>query len=53
MARLRAVILGCGSSSGVPRIGGDWGACNPADPRNRRISLLLLEARSAARAPAW
>lgn len=42
MARLRAVILGCGSSSGVPRIGGDWGACNPADPRNRRSRCSLL-----------
>jgi phosphoribosyl 1,2-cyclic phosphate phosphodiesterase len=41
--RLRATILGCGSSSGVPRIGGDWGACDPSDPRNsrRRCSLLV------------
>lgn len=29
-------ILGCGTSSGVPRIGNDWGACDPANPRNRR-----------------
>jgi phosphoribosyl 1,2-cyclic phosphate phosphodiesterase len=29
-------ILGCGSSSGVPRFGGDWGQCDPANPRNRR-----------------
>lgn len=43
MARLRATILGCGSSGGVPRLGGLWGACDPADPRNhrRRCSLLL------------
>jgi phosphoribosyl 1,2-cyclic phosphate phosphodiesterase len=33
---MKAVLLGCGTSSGVPRIGGDWGACDPADPRNRR-----------------
>lgn len=33
---MKVVILGCGTSSGVPRIGGDWGACDPADPRNRR-----------------
>ncbi len=41
--RLRATILGCGSSSGVPRIGGDWGACDPQNPRNarRRCSLLV------------
>ena len=42
MARLRATILGCGSSGGVPRIGGDWGACDPADPRNRRRRCSLL-----------
>ncbi len=43
MAELRATILGCGSSGGVPRLGGHWGACDPADPRNirRRCSLLL------------
>jgi len=29
-------ILGCGSSGGVPRIGGDWGVCDPANPKNRR-----------------
>ena len=35
-------ILGCGSSGGVPRIGGDWGACDPDDPRNRRTRCSLL-----------
>ncbi len=36
-------ILGCGSSGGVPRIGGDWGLCDPANPKNRRgrCSILL------------
>ena len=34
--RLRFTILGCGSSPGVPRITGDWGACDPAEPKNRR-----------------
>jgi len=29
-------ILGCGSSGGVPRLGGHWGACDPAEPKNRR-----------------
>jgi phosphoribosyl 1,2-cyclic phosphate phosphodiesterase len=29
-------ILGCGSSAGVPRIGNDWGQCDPANPKNRR-----------------
>jgi phosphoribosyl 1,2-cyclic phosphate phosphodiesterase len=35
-------ILGCGSSTGVPRIGGDWGSCDPANPRNRRRRCSLL-----------
>lgn len=40
---LTATILGSGSSGGVPRIGNDWGQCDPANPRNfrRRCSLLL------------
>jgi phosphoribosyl 1,2-cyclic phosphate phosphodiesterase len=43
MATLSVTILGCGSSGGVPRLGGDWGACDPADPRNarRRCSVLI------------
>jgi len=43
MARLVFTILGCGSSGGVPRIGGDWGDCDPADKRNarRRCSVLI------------
>jgi len=39
---LKVTILGCGSSGGVPRIGGDWGACDPANPRNRRRRCSLL-----------
>ncbi|OQP88140.1 phosphoribosyl 1,2-cyclic phosphodiesterase [Rhizobium rhizosphaerae] len=35
-------ILGCGSSPGVPRITGDWGACDPAEPKNRRLRAALL-----------
>jgi phosphoribosyl 1,2-cyclic phosphate phosphodiesterase len=35
-------ILGCGTSSGVPRIGNDWGACDPAEPRNRRLRSSIL-----------
>ena len=36
-------ILGCGSSGGVPRLGGHWGACDPTNPKNhrRRCSLLI------------
>ncbi|SEI99810.1 phosphoribosyl 1,2-cyclic phosphate phosphodiesterase [Sphingomonas sp. OV641] len=35
-------VLGCGTSSGVPRIGNDWGACDPSDPRNRRLRVSVL-----------
>ncbi|WP_149142332.1 MBL fold metallo-hydrolase [Gemmobacter caeruleus] len=38
----RFTILGCGSSGGVPRLGGDWGDCDPANPRNRRRRCSLL-----------
>lgn len=33
---LRLTITGCGSSPGVPRIIGDWGNCDPSNPKNRR-----------------
>ena len=37
-------ILGCGTSTGVPRIGNDWGDCDPGNPRNRRTrSSILIE----------
>ena len=32
----KITILGSGSSAGVPRIGNDWGKCDPANPKNRR-----------------
>ncbi len=35
-------MLGSGTSSGVPRIGGDWGRCDPANPKNRRRRVSLL-----------
>ena len=35
-------VLGCGTSSGVPRIGNDWGDCDPADHRNRRLRSSIL-----------
>ncbi|MCL3883001.1 MBL fold metallo-hydrolase [Marivita sp. GX14005] len=43
MSELRFTILGCGSSGGVPRLGGIWGDCDPANPRNirRRCSMLV------------
>ncbi|MET0269530.1 MAG: MBL fold metallo-hydrolase [Sphingomonas sp.] len=39
---MRVRILGSGTSSGVPRIGNDWGDCDPADPRNRRRRASIL-----------
>ncbi|MBR9651973.1 MBL fold metallo-hydrolase [Thalassovita aquimarina] len=43
MAELRFTILGCGSSGGVPRLGGQWGECDPTNPKNnrRRCSMLV------------
>lgn len=40
--RIIATILGCASSGGVPRIGNVWGACDPENPRNRRLRASLL-----------
>lgn len=39
---LRMTILGCGSSGGVPRLGGHWGDCDPDNPRNRRRRCSVL-----------
>jgi phosphoribosyl 1,2-cyclic phosphate phosphodiesterase len=39
---MKVRILGSGTSSGVPRIGNDWGDCDPADPRNRRTRASIL-----------
>ena len=46
--RITATILGCGSSGGVPRVGNNWGICDPDNPRNRRRRCaLLIEGHSA------
>ena len=43
---MKVTMLGCGPSMGVPAIGGDWGACDPSDPRNRRRrASVLIECR--------
>ncbi len=39
---LEFTILGCGSSGGVPRADGEWGACDPTDPRNLRSRCSML-----------
>lgn len=38
----RFTLLGCSSSPGVPRINGDWGNCDPNNPRNRRTRASFL-----------
>ena len=39
---LKVRILGCGTSSGVPRVGNDWGSCDPSEPKNRRLRVSIL-----------
>lgn len=45
---LKFTILGCGTSGGVPRVGGGWGACDPENRKNnrRRCSLLVEKTNS-------
>jgi len=46
---LTATILGCGSSTGVPRVGLGWGDADPNNPKNRRRRCsLLVERRNAS-----
>jgi len=46
--RLRLTILGCASSPGVPRVNGDWGACDPDNPKNKRLRPAALIERIGA-----
>jgi phosphoribosyl 1,2-cyclic phosphate phosphodiesterase len=53
--RLCVRILGCGSSGGVPRLGGpdeagNWGDCDPSNPKNRRRRCSILVTRRSAAA---
>jgi phosphoribosyl 1,2-cyclic phosphate phosphodiesterase len=51
MNGLTITILGCGSSGGVPRIGpAGWGACDPSNPRNRRLRCSILVERGSGEA---
>ncbi|MBC7770828.1 MAG: MBL fold metallo-hydrolase [Phycisphaerales bacterium] len=53
MGVLRVTLLGCGSSGGVPRATGDWGLCDPTEPKNRRTRCgLLLQKWSSEAGPA-
>jgi phosphoribosyl 1,2-cyclic phosphate phosphodiesterase len=43
-------VLGCGTSTGVPRIGNDWGECDPNEPKNRRSRVsIMVESDEGAR----
>lgn len=46
--RLRLTVLGCGSSPGTPRMTGDWGACDPTNPKNRRMRCAAMAERISA-----
>lgn len=35
-------MLGSGTSTGVPRIGDDWGDCDPGEPKNRRSRVSIV-----------
>ena len=39
---MKVTLLGSGTSTGVPRINGDWGACDPSEPRNRRSRVAIV-----------
>jgi phosphoribosyl 1,2-cyclic phosphate phosphodiesterase len=39
---LKVRILGCGTSTGVPKIGNQWGQCDPEEPRNARLRTSIL-----------
>lgn len=39
---MKLLVLGSGTSTGVPRIGNDWGACDPDEPRNRRSRVAIV-----------
>jgi len=52
---MKLIMLGSGTSTGVPRIGGpdgrgDWGSCDPDEPRNRRSRVsIVVESDAGAR----
>jgi phosphoribosyl 1,2-cyclic phosphate phosphodiesterase len=43
---MKLIMLGSGTSTGVPRIGevpgGDWGECDPTEPKNRRTRVSII-----------
>lgn len=39
---MKLIVLGSGTSTGVPRLGNDWGNCDPNEPRNRRTRVSII-----------
>jgi phosphoribosyl 1,2-cyclic phosphate phosphodiesterase len=39
---MKLLVLGSGTSTGVPRIGNEWGECDPTEPRNRRTRVSIM-----------
>jgi len=47
---VKLIVLGSGTSTGVPRIGNDWGECDPNEPKNRRSRVsIVVESAAGAR----
>ncbi|MDE1466753.1 MBL fold metallo-hydrolase [Aurantiacibacter sp. D1-12] len=47
---MKLIVLGCGTSTGVPRIGNDWGLCDPNNPKNRRTRVsIIVESNAGSR----
>jgi hypothetical protein len=47
---VKLIVLGSGTSTGVPRIGPDWGDCDPNEPKNRRTRVsIIVESRAGQR----
>ena len=46
---MKVRILGCGTSTGVPKIGNEWGQCDPNEPRNYRLRTSILVASAGER----
>lgn len=47
---MKLLMLGSGTSTGVPRIGNDWGDCDPNEPKNRRSRVsIVVESAAGAR----
>lgn len=47
---MKLIVLGSGTSTGVPRLGNDWGDCDPDEPKNRRSRVsIIVESNDGAR----